>query len=399
MSRAASRLALNGGLPVRDRRLPLHEPWFGAEEIAAATACLRSGDLGGDGPRGKELERLLEEFFAARRVLLVTSCTSALEIALMISGVGPDDEVILPSFTFASTANAVVRAGARPVFVDIEPKNCNIDPSRIQEALTPRTRAILPVHYAGMACSMEAIETIAGKHGLLVIEDAAHAVNAGYRGRPLGAWGPIGCVSFHETKDMVCGEGGALVIRDDEDLASKAEVIREKGTDRSAFMRGERDRYSWVALGGSYVLSDLLAAIALEQFKKVPEITRRKTEHAEFLLERLAPYGSLIRLPVVPEGCRPNWHLFAILVDPAHRDWILRALKAEGIGAAFHYIPLHSAPFALQNPAIPGIQLPVTDRVAASLIRLPLYAAMTPRDRADIVNALDKVLNEVAADV
>lgn len=394
-----SHLALNGGSPTRRSPLPLYKPWFGREELAAVAECLYSGKVGGDGPKGRQLERDLREFLGVHRVLLTTSCTGALEMAMMISGINAGDEVILPSFTFVSTANAVVRVGARPVFVDIQVRTYNIDPAFIENAITPRTRAIIPVHYAGMACDMERIGEIARRHGLLIIEDAAHAMNAEYRGRPLGAWGVMGCLSFHETKDMVCGEGGALVIRDDEASAQRAEIIREKGTDRSAFLRGERDKYSWVALGSSYVLSDILAAVAFEQFKKVKEITRRKTEHAEFLLDCLAAYEEIVQLPVVPEGCRPNWHLFAVLVNPSYRDWVLQALRAEGIGAAFHYVPLHSSPFSADRSDIPMTVLPVTDRVAASLVRLPLYAQMTPQDRMDIVNALDKVLNAVAADV
>jgi len=397
MSKRDPHLALNGGPRVRQEGMPLHRPWFGPEELTALAASLRVGEVGGDGPRGKELEQLLAKAFGVRRVLLVTSCTSALEIALMISGTAPGDEVILPSFTFASAANAVVRAGARPVFVDIEARHFNIDPNLIEAAITPRTRAIMPVHYAGMACAMDAIRGIAERHGLLVIEDAAHAMNAAYRGRPLGSWGSLGCVSFHETKDMVCGEGGALVVRDEGDLAFQAEVVREKGTDRSAFLRGERDKYSWVALGSSYVLSDLLATVALEQFKKLSEVTRRKTEHAEFYSERLVVYKNLLQLPTVPEGCRPNWHLYAVLVDPLHRDWVLRALRAEGVGAAFHYVPLHSAPFGARHSVAPA-ELPVTDRVAASLVRLPLYAGMSHQDRENVVRAVDKVLGALAAD-
>lgn len=363
----------------------------------AARECLSAGTVGGDGPRGKTLERRLEDVLGARRVLLATSCSSALEMALLVSGVGAGDEVILPSFNFPSAANAVVRAGARPVFVDVDRCTGNIDPARIGEALTPRTRAILPVHYGGMACAMEAIDALAARHRIVVIEDAAHALGATYRGRPLGSWGALGCLSFHETKDVVCGEGGALVVRDAGDLAARSEVVREKGTDRAAFLRGERDRYEWISLGGSYVLSDLLAAVALAQFGKLGEITRRKREHAEFFLERLAAHEGLLHLPVAPDGCRPNWHLFAVRVDPPKRDWILRALRAEGIGAASHYEPLHSSPFALTHPEIPPVRLPETDYFASAVLRLPLHAGMTERDRRDVVDALDKVLSAVAA--
>src|SRR5262245_54411547 len=388
---AKAALALHGGPPVRSERLPLHRPSFGPEELAAVAKCLRTGEVGGDGPRGRELERRLQEFLGVERVLLVTSCTSALETAMMITGMGPGAEVIVPSFTFVSAANAVVRAGARPVFVDIEDRHCNLDPILVAAAVSPATRAVVPVHYAGMATAMEPLLALAQQRGLVIVEDAAHAMNARYRGRPLGALGSLGCLSFHETKDLVCGEGGALVVRDDKALAREAEIVREKGTDRAAFMRGERDKYSWVALGSSYVISDVLAAIALEQFKKVDEITRRKTEHAQFYLERLAPYAGMLRLPAVPEGAVPNWHLFAVQVDPTRRDWMLQALKAEGVSAAFHYVPLHSAPFGVSRGGRPGPLLPVTARVSASLVRLPLFATMTSRDRDDVVAAVDKI--------
>jgi dTDP-4-amino-4,6-dideoxygalactose transaminase len=318
-------------------------------------------------------------------------------MAMEAVGLEPGDEVILPSFTFVSTANAVLKCGARPVFADIYPHRWTLDPVDVERRVTARTRALFPMHYAGMACDMEALDAVAARHDLVVIEDAAHAVNASYRGRALGTWGSLGAISFHETKDLVCGEGGALLVRDDETLVRAAEILREKGTDRTAFLRGERDKYTWVAAGSSYVLSDLLAAVAVEQFKKLPAITRGKTEHAERLLAGLAPYQGLVQLPIVPEGSRPNWHLFAILVDPARRDWVLQALRAEGIGAAFHYVPLHSAPYAKESAAIDMVDLPITDRVAASLVRLPLSAAFNSRDCEDVLAACVKVIERMAA--
>jgi dTDP-4-amino-4,6-dideoxygalactose transaminase len=392
-----STLALHGGAPVRRTKLPLHQPWFDQAERDAVNGVLSAGRVSGDGPVGRQLERLLAEKLGAKHVLLMSSCTAALETAVLAAGLGPGDEVIVPSFTFVSTANAILRAGATPVFVDIDERTCNIDPEAIAAAVGARTRAVFVVHYAGMACAMERISALASRHGLMVLEDAAHAVNASYRGRALSTWGTAGCLSFHETKDLVCGEGGALVIRDNDDMARRAEMIREKGTDRSAFLRGERDKYTWVALGSSYVLSEVLGAIALAQFHKIDEIRRRKTEHAEALIQALASYEPLIRRPAVPDGCTPNWHLFAVQTDRAERDWMLRALAAEGIGAAFHYIPLHSAPFARQSPAIADVELPNTDRVAASLIRLPLFAGMTAADRGDIVAAVDKVADALVA--
>ncbi|HEV2985341.1 MAG TPA: dTDP-4-amino-4,6-dideoxygalactose transaminase [Vicinamibacterales bacterium] len=392
----SERLAIDGGRPVRGERLPLHKPWFDQREESALRRVLAGTHVAGDGACGKELERLLCESTGARGALVVNSCTGALEIAMDVAGLGPGDEVILPSFTFVSTANAVLKAGARPVFADIDPRTFGLDPADVARRVTPRTRAVLPVHYAGMACDMKALEAIAVRHHLLVIEDAAHGVNATYGGRALGALGELGSLSFHETKDLVCGEGGALLVRDDEARIHAAEILREKGTDRTAFLRGERDKYTWVGLGSSYVLSELLAAVAVEQFKKLPEITRRKTAHAERLLSALAPYRALVQAPVVPDGCHPNWHVFAVLVAPARRDWALKALRAEGIGAAFHYVPLHSAPYAQQSAEIAPVDLPVTDRVAASLIRLPISAAFTDADCDDVIAASIKVFERMA---
>ena len=390
-------LAIDGGTPVRTERLPLHRPWFDAREDKAIVDVLASAHVAGDGVKGRELERLLRELTGACGVLVVNSCTAALEMAIEIAGLGPGDEVILPSFTFVSTANAVIKAGARPVFADIDPITLGLDPKDVARRVTPKTRAILPMHYAGMACDMAALDAIASAHGLLVIEDAAHGVNATCGSRALGAVGALGALSFHETKDLVCGEGGALLVRDDQAYLRAAEILREKGTDRTAFLRGERDKYTWVGVGSSYVLSELLAAVAVEQFNKLPDITRRKTAHAERLLAGLAPYRSLVQLPTVPDGCRPNWHVFAVLVDPAKRDWAIRALKAEGVGAAFHYVPLHSAPYAKQSPDISQVDLPVTDRVAASLVRLPISAAFTDADCDDVVTACARVFEHMAA--
>ena len=388
-------LAIDGGTPVRARPLPLHKPWFDAREEQAVQAVLASTHVAGDGAKGRELERLLRDSTGARGVLALNSCTAALEIAVLVAGVGPGDEVILPSYTFVSTANAVVKAGARPVFADIDTITLGLDPADVARRITPRTRALLPMHYGGMACDMAALMALAATRGLIVIEDAAHGVNASCGQGALGAVGALGALSFHETKDLVCGEGGALLIRDDDACLRAAEIVREKGTDRTAFMRGELARYTWVGIGSSYVLSELLAAIAVEQFRKLPEITRRKTAQAERLLGALAPYRHVVQLPAVPPGCRPNWHVFAVLVEPSKRDWVIRALKAEGVAAAFHYIPLHSAPYARQAPDIAQVELPVTDQVAGSLIRLPISAAFTGAECDDVVAACVKVFGSM----
>jgi dTDP-4-amino-4,6-dideoxygalactose transaminase len=392
----SERLAIDGGLPVRPGLVPLHRPWFDEREQAAMRSVLTGTRVAGDGEHGRELERLLAGFLGVRGVLAVNSCTAALEIAIRVAGLGAGDEVILPSFTFVSTANAVLNGGARPVFADIDPATLGLDPSDVARRITPRTRAILPMHYAGMACDMAALEVIAERHGLVVIEDAAHALNATCHARALGACGALGTLSFHETKDLVCGEGGALVVRDDEAKIRAAEILREKGTDRTAFLRGDRSKYTWVGTGSSYVLSDLLAAAAVVQFEKLPEITRRKTAQAERLLAALAPYRDVVQLPVVPEGCRPNWHVFTVLVDPAQRAWALQALRAEGLGAAFHYVPLHSAPYAQSSPEIAAVDLPVTDLVAASLVRLPISPAFTDQECDHVIEASVRVFAQLA---
>jgi dTDP-4-amino-4,6-dideoxygalactose transaminase len=395
MTRAGT-LAIDGGAPVRAERLPLHKPWFDDREARAFSEVLAGTRVAGDGVKGRELERRLRESTGAQGVLALNSCTAALEIAVVAAGLGPGDEVILPSFTFVSTANAVIKAGARPVFADIDPITLGLDPADVARRVTSKSRAILPMHYAGMSCDMAALQAIASAHNLIMIEDAAHGANATCGTRALGTVGALGALSFHETKDLVCGEGGALLVRDDAAYVHAAEIQREKGTDRSAFLRGERDKYTWIAVGSSYVLSDLLAAVAVEQIKKLPEITRRKTAQAERLLAGLAPYRNLVQLPVIPTGCRPNWHVFAVLVDPSKRDWAVSALKAEGIGAAFHYVPLHSSPYARQSSDIASVDLPVTDRVAASLIRLPISAAFTESDCDDVVTACERVFERMA---
>ena len=393
----ADTLAIDGGTPVRAARVPLHKPWFDEREQQAMLEVLASTRVAGDGVKGRELERLIRDSTGARGVLALSSCTAALEMAVQIAGLGPGDEVILPSFTFVSTANAVIKSGARPVFAEIDPITLGLDPADVARRVTPRTRAIMPMHYGGMSCDMVSLGAIAAANQLVVIEDAAHGVNATFECRGLGTVGALGAWSFHETKDLVCGEGGALLVRDDDAYLHAAELLREKGTDRTAFLRGEVDKYTWVGVGSSYVLSELLAAVAVEQFLKLPEITRRKTAQAERLIAALAPYRPVVQLPTVPGGCGPNWHVFAVLVEPSRRDWVISALKAEGVSAAFHYVPLHSAPYARHSPDIAQVELPVTDRVAASLVRLPISAAFCDGECDDVIRACVKVFGHLAS--
>jgi dTDP-4-amino-4,6-dideoxygalactose transaminase len=363
--------------------IPLTRPWIEEEDITAVTTALREGNLMGDGPQCRELEILLAERLGAARVLLTTSCTHALELAMMVAGLGPGDEVILPSFTFTSTATCVVQCGATPVFADIDERHFNLDPASVQRAITPRTRALLVMHYAGHACPMAELQALADQHGLMIIEDAAHGLDARYQGRELGTLGRLGTLSFHATKNLVCGEGGALICTDEAD-GRKAEIAREKGTNRAAYFRGEVDKYSWVAPGSSYVLSNLLGALALQQFRRLDAIGAGRRRLAQRYLAALADLPGL-QLPTVEPYAETNWHIFATLVDPAWRPALLQALKERGVGAASHYVPLHSSPYG-QSLGWRPEDLPVTERLAAGVLRLPIYPQLTDAE-VDTVSA------------
>lgn len=367
--------------------IPFHKPWIDAAEERSVRAAL-AGRLAGDGPIGRRVEALLGKRLGAPQVLLTTSCTHAMELALLALGVEPGDEVVCPSFTFVSTANAALRVGARPVFADIDPVTLGLDPSDVERRLTPRSRLLLPVHYAGLAADMDGLLRLASERGLLVVEDAAHGLGGGWRGRPLGTLGDAGCFSFHETKNVTCGEGGALVLRDAA-VARRAEVAREKGTNRAAFLRGEVDKYTWVAEGSSYVLSELLAAVLEAQLGKLDEIQARRARVCAGYEGALAGWAAErgVRLPERRPGQQPSHHIFYLLYPDARlRDAALAALREQGIQASFHYVPLHSSPRgrALGEPPA----LPVTDSVAGRLLRLPLHPLMTEQDIERVVAAV-----------
>ncbi len=370
--------------------LPLGRPWITEREVQAATDAVRAGLLTGNGPIGRQAEDAMEGVLGTR-ALFMTSCTSALEAAVRLCGIGPGDEVICPSFTFVSTANAILCAGGRPAFADIDPRTLNLDPAAVEAAIGPRTRAIIVVHYGGRACPMDRILEIAARRSLPVIEDAAQGFGARWQGRPLGTIGDFGCFSFHATKDVVCGEGGALVCRRDADRR-RAEILREKGTNRAEFLRGEVDKYTWVSEGSSYIASDVLAAILRVQVERLPLFLERKRSLARTLTARLEPIAHVAELPHEWPGIESNWHVYPVLVDPSIRDVVLAALRAEGIGAAFHYVPLHSSPFGRERLGYRPSDLPVTERVASSLIRLPLFAAMGDNDLEDVAAATLKVV-------
>jgi dTDP-4-amino-4,6-dideoxygalactose transaminase len=358
--------------------IPFNRPAIAGRELEYIGQALGSGHLSGDGPFTKRCHAWLEARTGAAKALLTHSGTAALEMAAILSDVGPGDEVIMPSYTFVSTANAFVLRGATPVFVDVREDTLNLDERLVADAVTARTRAIVPVHYAGVACEMDALLDVGRRHDVLVIEDAAQGAMATYRGRALGAIGHLGALSFHETKNLVSGEGGALLAGDAR-FAARAEVVREKGTNRSQFFRGQVDKYTWVDVGSSYLPSEVIAALLLAQLDEAEALTARRMAvweryHAAFA--DLEAEG-LVRRPVVPAHCGHNAHMYYLLLpDLERRQGLIADLKAEGIGAVFHYVPLHSAPAGRRFGRTHGDALPVTDGAGERLVRLPLWAGV-----------------------
>jgi dTDP-4-amino-4,6-dideoxygalactose transaminase len=365
-------------------QIPFNRPYLTGNELlyiedAINSAVRGEGHICGDGRYTHLAQELMESRFSAERVLLTTSGTSALELASFLLDFKPGDEVIVPSYTFSSTVNAIIVAGGTPVFADIEEGTLNIDPEDIKKKVTDRTRAIYPVHYGGVSCAMDEIMEIASKYGLAVVEDAAQGVNAKYRGRYLGTIGDFGCYSFHETKNYICGEGGALLVNtDDPKVIERAEILREKGTNRSKFWRGEVDKYTWVDTGSSYLPSDILAAFLYAQLEKLDEIQESRLSVWNTYYRRLKEFEDegIIRLPVVPDYAEHNGHLFYVLFcDEQTRDQAMEGLKEQGVHAVFHYIPLHSAPMGQRFGYSVG-DLPVTEDLSGRLLRLPMYAGM-----------------------
>ena len=365
-------------------QIPFNRPYLTGNELlyikdAIDSAVRGEGHISGDGRYTHLAQELMESRFGAEKVLLTTSGTSALELASFLLDLKPGDEVIVPSYTFSSTVNAIIVAGGTPVFADIEEGTLNIDPEDIKKKVTDRTRAIYPVHYGGVSCAMDEIMEIASDHGLAVVEDAAQGVNAKYRGRYLGTIGDFGCYSFHETKNYVCGEGGALLVNtDDPKMLERAEILREKGTNRSKFWRGEVNKYTWVDTGSSYLPSDILAAFLYAQLEKLDEIQESRLSVWNTYYRRLKEFEDegIIRLPVVPDYAEHNGHLFYVLFcDEQTRDQAMEGLKEQGVHAVFHYIPLHSAPMGQRFGYSVG-DLPVTEDLSGRLLRLPMYAGM-----------------------
>jgi dTDP-4-amino-4,6-dideoxygalactose transaminase len=367
--------------------VPFNRPTRVPEELELVSQVLSGQSAGGYFNR--ECDRVLKERLGVSYSTLTPSCTHALEMAALVLDIRPDDEVILPSFTFTSTANAFLLRGARLVFADISPNTLNIDPDGLERLITPRTRAIVVMHYAGIACDMDAIMDIAGAAGIPVVEDAAHALFGAYKGRPLGTIGAIGAFSFQNTKNFSCDEGGAFVTND-ERLAEIAEVVREKGTNRSQFMRGLLHKYEWVREGSSYILADVLAAQLLAQFGRAQEIQDKRKTIFERYQEALADWASAqgVRRPTIPNGCDPAWHLYYLIMNSEEeRDRFLTHLRSHQVAAAFHYIPLHMTPMGRSLGGQVG-DAPVTEQMASSLVRLPFYTDLSASDQDRVIDVV-----------
>ena len=373
--------------------IPFNRPYMTGKELDYIARAHAQGHLAGDGYFTGLCHDWLESRTGTHKALLTHSCTAALEMAAILAELQPGDEVIMPSYTFVSTANAFVLRGAVPVFVDIRPDTLNLDETRIEKAITPRTRAIVPVHYAGVGCDMDAVQAIAQAHDLTVIEDAAQGIMAAHNGRSLGAMGELGALSFHETKNLISGEGGALLINDP-DLVTRAEVIREKGTNRSAFFRGQVDKYTWVDIGSSYLPSELIAAFLWAQMEAADRITVRRRSIWQRLHRGFAALENAgkLRRPVVPTSCTHNAHLYYLLMPSlSQRFALIAGLRAQGIGAVFHYVPLHSSPAGRRYGRAAGT-LAVTEEVAERLVRLPLWVGMSDAEVERVIAAVESCL-------
>lgn len=366
--------------------IPFNKPYITGKELHNIAEAHARGQLAGDGHFTRQCNAWLEQNTGCYKALLTHSCTGALEMAAILADIQPGDEVIMPSYTFVSTANAFVLRGGVPVFVDIRPDTLNIDERLIEAAITARTKAIVPVHYAGVGCEMDAIMDIARRHGLMVIEDAAQGMMACYKGRPLGSIGDLGCLSFHETKNVVSGEGGALLVNNPA-LAERAEIIREKGTNRSQFFRGQVDKYTWVDVGSSYLPGEIIAAFLWAQFQEAESITARRIEiwntyhHAFSDLED----AGCLRRPIVPADCEHNAHMYYLLLrDIDERTRFIEQMKTQGVNCVFHYVPLHSAPAGRKYGRVCG-GLDTTNDLANRLVRLPVWAGIPVLDVVELI--------------
>ncbi len=369
--------------------VPFNRPSLAGAEFEYMKAAIDAMQISGNGPFGRRCEQALEAAIGAPKALLTTSCTHAIEMAAMLLDLQPGDEVIVPAFTFVTTVTPFVLRGATPVFVDVRPDTLNLDERLVAAAITPRTRAIVPVHYAGVGCEMDALLDIARTHGLRVIEDNAHGLFGAYKGRPLGSLGAASTLSFHETKNFTCGEGGALVINEPAWI-ERAEILREKGTDRSRFFRGQVDKYTWVDIGSSYVPSEILAAFLLAQLEARDAIQATRARLWHTYNDALAGWceSSGVRRPFIPAHCDQSFHMFYLLFPSLEdRQWAIVQLKAHGVQAVFHYQALHLSDMGQKFGGRPG-QCPVTEGLADRLLRLPFYNALTADQQAHVIEAV-----------
>jgi len=374
---------------VKTAAIPFNRPTLVGEEFARMREAIAGGHISGDGPFTHRCETALEEELGVARVLLTTSCTHALELAALLLGVGAGDEIVVPSFTFVSTAGAFALRGARIVFADVRADTLNLDEKAVDALVTPRTRAIVPVHYAGVGCEMDALAAIADRVGAAIVEDAAHGLFGRYRGRYLGTLGSLATLSFHETKNFSCGEGGALLVNDPA-LVDRAEILREKGTDRRRFFRGLVDKYTWVDLGSSYVISDLLAAFLSAQLDAREAVLAARGRVWHRYESELAGWAAQLgaRLPLVPPDRVQAYHMFyVVLPSPALRDGLIVHLRERGILAVFHYVPLHLSAMGRGHGGCPGL-CPVAEEVSERLVRLPFFTDMTDGEQERVIDAV-----------
>jgi dTDP-4-amino-4,6-dideoxygalactose transaminase len=369
--------------------VPFNRPSFEGREYEYIAAAIASGHISGDGDFTKSCHQYLESAVGVTKALLTTSCTHALEMTALLLDIKPGDEVIMPSFTFVSTANAFVLRGATPVFIDVRPDTLNFDERQFDEMITDRTRAAVPVHYAGVGCEMDVILDVAGRHGVAIVEDNAHGLFGTYRSRQLGTFGCMATQSFHETKNFSCGEGGALLINDGS-FVERAEIVREKGTNRSRFFRGQVDKYTWTDIGSSYLPSELLAAALLAQLEARASIQQRRRRIWDRYLAGLADWAPSIgaRLPVVPDDREQSYHMFYLLMPSLEvRGRLMAHLKSKGILSVFHYLPLHLSPMGRQLGGREG-QCPVTEDISDRLVRLPFYNTLTESQQDTVLEAI-----------
>lgn len=369
--------------------IPFNKPFLVGKELYYIAQAVMGGRLSGNGPFTRKCHAWLEERLGVGKALLTHSCTSALEMAALLCDLKPGDEVIVPSFTFVSTANAFALFGAKPVFVDIRPDTLNLNEDLIEKAITEKTRVIVPVHYAGVPCEMDRIIAIARKHGLRVVEDAAQALLSDYHGRKLGSIGDMAALSFHETKNIISGEGGALLMNDPA-LSGRAEILWEKGTNRSQFFRGEVDKYTWVDVGSSYLPSELIAAFLWAQLEEADKIIAKRRRIFQKYMERFAGLAArgVFKVPFVADGASENGHLFYLLLESVEkRDELMAYLRRAGIYSVFHYVPLHSSP-AGQRLGRVGSSMQWTDDLSGRLLRLPLYYDMNDEEQDRVIESV-----------